>query len=697
MLNLVIGLSGLLATALVSAAPDLTIGTVAYDGSSPTVNVPVSFINDGSVVGLQFDISYSTLEIAANDAVAGTGLPPDNAVFSNEWSGGTSLNVRRIVIDPTDFNDVLPDGALTEIPFEIPGLNVTQGILTIDNVVMSDALGNAVTPGFIDSGEIVMAGTQPLPSGDISGTISVPTILDGTYNIVADVTVNPGVTLTIEAGTQLLFSANTQLAVNGSLQINGQRGLPVTLSSMEASPNRGDWTGLVLNSASGGSIINYAAVEWADTAIAVTGANVTIQNSIITNYLSAGIRMTQGAGGIIETNQLNNIDFTGDGIYLEDASVDVAGNDLVIAGNRIHRNNIGINIQKHSSPLISADNGITSNNYGVYVAGVFALADNPNPVVTENIIADNNLYGYYTADFADAANVTLNAIDNWWGTLDVQSIGAQIWENADSATSPVVTYSPFLDGPNGNSTTGESPVEVDLPTLTSGNLDPNIAKQYVAAGTQATITGDLTVPAGVTLTIHAGAQLKFPLGKGLIVDGSLVVAGASGQEVILSTSETQPTAGAWQGITVNNTSEGVTIRHAIVQWAVAGVYVAGSSAAIYDSQFSGNLYGLQLISGSYLLASGNSVTDGGYGIHITGNGQFADNPMATVNSNTLSNNSNYDYYADNFGDPANVKLDARRNWWGTADAAEIATKIYDAADSASSPLVDFSRYLTSAP
>jgi hypothetical protein len=71
--------------------------------------------------------------------------------------------------------------------------------------------------------------------------------------------------------------------------------------------------------------------------------------------------------------------------------------------------------------------------------------------------------------------------------------------------------------------------------------------------------------------------------------------------------------------------------------------------------------------------------------------------MATVNSNTLSNNSNYDYYADNFGDPANVKLDARRNWWGTADAAEIATKIYDAADSASSPLVDFSRYLTSAP
>ena len=96
-LTLVIGMASAVISSMLQAAPDLSIGNITYDGVTPTLNVPVGFTNDGTVVSIQFDINYSTAEISAGDAVAGTELPSANGVYSNELGAGAGSSVRRVV------------------------------------------------------------------------------------------------------------------------------------------------------------------------------------------------------------------------------------------------------------------------------------------------------------------------------------------------------------------------------------------------------------------------------------------------------------------------------------------------------------------------------------------------------------------------------------------------------------------------
>ncbi|RLA97759.1 MAG: hypothetical protein DRG83_15375, partial [Deltaproteobacteria bacterium] len=196
-----------------------------------------------------------------------------------------------------------------------------------------------------------------------------------------------------------------------------------------------------------------------------------------------------------------------------------------------------------------------------------------------------------------------------------------------------------------------------LAITTSGTLTEN----ETWSGT-VVLTGDVTVPEGVTLTIEPGTQVIFPArsddtGGGdpnvteLIVNGSLVATGNDSNKITFTSGGAIPTPGDWGGIkcsvsldleycvleypvkgitcSVNGGEQSLTIKNCEIKHTEdTGIYIYGESGAKIASDVSNNVlsdiggHGISgyvtgsgtEISGSF---SGNTVSDcGGYGIIV---------------------------------------------------------------------------------
>lgn len=101
------------------------------------------------------------------------------------------------------------------------------------------------------------------------------------------------------------------------------------------------------------------------------------------------------------------------------------------------------------------------------------------------------------------------------------------------------------------------------------------------------ITGDVVVPAGVTLTIEPGTIVRFPLLSDdqvsgidvgrceLIVEGSLVAVGTEANPIILTSGSANPARGDWYGIRVLSTEgeRSVFLEHITVEYSLFGVKI----------------------------------------------------------------------------------------------------------------------------
>jgi len=89
----------------------------------------------------------------------------------------------------------------------------------------------------------------------LSGEITSDTTLssDNCYELIGGVSVLDGVTLTIEAGTRI-FAGQTSDGIYSYLLINqgakimaeGTAAEPIVITSNQATPNPGDWGGLII-------------------------------------------------------------------------------------------------------------------------------------------------------------------------------------------------------------------------------------------------------------------------------------------------------------------------------------------------------------------------------------------------------------------------------------------------------------------
>ncbi len=417
------------------------------------------------------------------------------------------------------------------------------------------------------------------------------------YIISSTITVDENKSLVIQKGATLHFDAGAELIVNGELIIIGTNGLPVYLTSSDSNPTKGIWNGVAVTS---------------------TATKVIIDNLII-EYGNACLKF-------------NN-----------------SGNVGLVTNSIIRNCTSGIKVENDSSPQIINGNEITLNTKGVEVSGPWNAELDPQPIVMNNKIYSNTSYNYYTKGFGYGFSRTsrLNATQNWWGTNDPNSISALIFDHTDRHDDhyPIVEYGPFK--------LSESGPLVDA-NFINGTLIEN--KTLEDNGKPYYVTGYVEVPEGITLTVLAGVKMKF-ISTSLDVNGTLAINGSASNKVELTSVNTVPIKGDWNGVNFNSTSVDSVIDHAVISFASTGIGVFGatnmtiSNSNIVASKF----FGIRFQSGATGLIDSNIISDTDTGIYLSSSSpQIINNEISSsdtgiqaqysssvINNNLITANLNY--------------------------------------------------------
>lgn len=90
----------------------------------------------------------------------------------------------------------------------------------------------------------------------------------------------------------------------------------------------------------------------------------------------------------------------------------------------------------------------------------------------------------------------------------------------------------------------------------------------------------------------------------------------------------------------------------------------------------------------------NQITgNNSYGIYLGSNDTTAyTGPNVTINHNDLHANESYNLYLGDYRNPSGTTIDARNNWWGSAEPATILNSIHDHADDNGSPQANINPY-----
>ncbi|CAB1063893.1 hypothetical protein D1BOALGB6SA_8678, partial [Olavius sp. associated proteobacterium Delta 1] len=183
------------------------------------------------------------------------------------------------------------------------------------------------------------------------------------------------------------------------------------------------------------------------------------------------------------------------------------------------------------------------------------------------------------------------------------------------------------------------------------------------------LTGDVTVPAGVTLTIEPGTTARFlalndDQGSGsngsraeLIVRGALVAEGTAEQPIVFTSSSSDPNKGDWYGIRLvaDANDASISLDHCTVAYAAVGVAAAVAAdthnvvvniahCTIHQTSSHGIHVSGQMGSRTTIdIAANNVMYNDGHGIYFE-----MRNPATQLNGsitdNEISNNGGYGLY-----------------------------------------------------
>ncbi|VAW49570.1 FIG00566442: hypothetical protein [hydrothermal vent metagenome] len=323
------------------------------------------------------------------------------------------------------------------------------------------------------------------------------------------------------------------------------------------------------------------------------------------------------------------------------------------------------------------------------------------PITLKDNMFENNTNMNLRTDRlgTNAASITVNAENNWWGTVDAGQVRAKIFDNEDNANNPVVDSFPYLDGPDGQGVGGGFARGI----ITSDTT-------WTLEASPVNIIENVYVNSGVTLTIEPGVEVRFNGNYYLRVYGAMLAEGTENARIKFTSSKASPAANDWASIVLGN---GSIIRYATIEYGNIGLSVSDSpliensiiqnnnngidlgisSAEVNNNIILNNLnYGIRVTPANYGIEvtptiTNNKIIRNDRGIHIFNGNITPVNPI--INNNFIAENVSYNLYITNSGDTSTQIIDAENNWWGSALVSEIEASIYDNQDNLLFPIVDY--------
>lgn len=624
-------------------------GFYATDTSATTTTLDHCTIDRNTGDGVYVTSSNSGAYVVVNSVISsnsdglesdGTGTTSIQSSYNNVW-GNTD-----------DYDAVsVGTGDLSANPLFVS---------TTDRTLTGNSPSRFGSTDASDQGARPYAGT---PTAGLQGTLWGGLTLNAAgspYTVPGDLTVPIGATLRVEPGVTVSFSAGdtmvsgdapglTELRVEGTLQVAGLAGSPVTLTSGTA--GAGAWHGVhFLQSATAGSIA-HARIERATYGVWYQS---TVDNPItdctIATTSTASMYVTAGK----PTMERCDLSASTYGVYLASVGSAVV-RQTVIRANSSH----GVYATDTSSFTSTFDHLTITGNLG---DGIYVLGSGSGSYeVTGSLITYNN--DGLENDGTGGTTIVSTYNDVWGNTDDYDAVSVG---TGDLSANPLYvsstdlrlsSRSPARFGGGGGTDMGARPFDgVATPGL-HGTLWTGLT--LTAAGSPHLVLGDLTVPAGQTLTIEPGATVQFAvndsIGSGndtgkaeLRVAGTLRSLGTEQAPVTLESSGSGP--GQWYGVHYLSTATGGLMTYNVVSEAnyglwfeavadnpvedsvlhthtTAGVYVTAGKPSLRRGEIRGvNTYGIYLTSLGSIAAAYTVVRDNG------GAGIYANDTSATTST-----------------------------------------------------------------
>ena len=174
---------------------------------------------------------------------------------------------------------------------------------------------------------------------------------------------------------------------------------------------------------------------------------------------------------------------------------------------------------------------------------------------------------------------------------------------------------------------------------------------WTTAGSPYRLAGDVTVPAGITLTIQAGTVVELgtgdTLGSGLDtartelrIQGTLAVNGALGTEVTFRSRAASPATGDWYGVVVLSGAT-ANVQNAILRHATAGLRTEALGVVAGGIRTENCQYGVYANGGSLTLSGGTLINSTNYGFY------GASSAVVTASDLQIYGSTNYGAYVSN--------------------------------------------------
>jgi len=235
-----------------------------------------------------------------------------------------------------------------------------------------------------------------------------------------------------------------------------------------------------------------------------------------------------------------------------------------------------------------------------------------------NVVVPNGV----TLTFEDGVSVSLNGYK-----ISKESGGSFAFYGS-------ATFNPDIRLVRSGSTVGYYP-SVESALNDAQSTDEIQFRSNESWSSDMTITADVSVMSGATLTISAGKTISFGDGNRLTVYGTLYASGSSGNEITF-TSESGSSPGSWDGIFVEGGQFSGYFEHNIVRYATYGLKLSsGSGGTIEYCNLNHNDWGIYLYNAGTTYIEDNTIDDNSqagitsyYGSPVIGNNSSIDNSGA---------------------------------------------------------------------